>query len=75
MNWSGESDTEYPFHNCLHQLLTKISSGTIVVDIEFNCGQMDKVNLTVEYKIESTLDLILGAFFLPKSIPLQIIPP
>lgn len=48
VNWSGESDPEYPFHNCLQKLLDEIPDGTMVVDVEFNCGRMNKVNLTVE---------------------------
>lgn len=48
VNWSGESDSEYPFHKSLQALLPEIPKGADDIHVEFNCGRMFNVNLTVE---------------------------
>lgn len=48
VNWSGESDPEYPFHKSLQALLPEIPKGVQDIHVEFNCGRMHNVNLTVE---------------------------
>lgn len=48
VNWSGESDPEYPFHKSLQALLPEIPKGVQDIHVEFNCGRMFNVNLTVE---------------------------
>lgn len=48
VNWSGESDPEYPFHKSLQALLPEIPKGVQDIHVEFNCGGMHNVNLTVE---------------------------
>lgn len=48
VNWSGESDPEYPFHKSLQALLPEIPKGVQDIHVEFNCGRMFNVNLSVE---------------------------
>lgn len=48
VNWSGESDPEYPFHKSLQTLLPEIPSGIRDIHVEFNCGRMYNVNLSEE---------------------------
>ena len=48
VNWSGESDPEYPFHKSLQELLPEIPKGVQDIHVEYNCGRMYNVNLTVE---------------------------
>lgn len=48
VNWSGESDPEYPFHKSLQALLPEIPKGVQDIHVEFNCGRMYNVNLSVE---------------------------
>lgn len=48
VNWSGEADPEDPFYNSLQTLLPEIPKGVQDIHVEFNCGRMCNVNLTVE---------------------------
>ena len=48
VNWSGESDAEYPFHKSLQALLPEIPKGVQDIHVEFNCGAMRNINFTVE---------------------------
>jgi len=48
VNWSGEPDPEDPYYKSLQTLLPELPKGVMDIHVEFNCGRMCNVNLTVE---------------------------
>lgn len=45
VNWSGESDPEYPFHNSLQKLISQVPKGTKEIHVEFNCEMSRRVDI------------------------------
>jgi len=48
VNWSGEPESEEPYYNSLQALLPELPKGVVDIHVEYNCGRMCNVNLTVE---------------------------